>query len=34
MNEEYMKRAIELAKKKGVGAVNPNPLVVAVIVKK
>lgn len=32
MNEEYMKRAIELAKK-GVGAVNPNPLVGAVIVK-
>lgn len=31
-NPEYMKRAIELAKK-GMGAVNPNPLVGAVIVK-
>lgn len=31
-NPEYMKRAIELAKM-GVGAVNPNPLVGAVIVK-
>lgn len=31
-DEKYMKRAIELAKK-GVGAVNPNPLVGAVIVK-
>ncbi len=31
-NPQYMKRAIELAKK-GVGAVNPNPLVGAVIVK-
>ena len=30
--EKYMLRAIELAKK-GVGAVNPNPLVGAVIVK-
>jgi diaminohydroxyphosphoribosylaminopyrimidine deaminase/5-amino-6-(5-phosphoribosylamino)uracil reductase len=30
--EEYMRRAIELAKK-GTGAVNPNPLVGAVIVK-
>jgi diaminohydroxyphosphoribosylaminopyrimidine deaminase/5-amino-6-(5-phosphoribosylamino)uracil reductase len=30
--EKYMRRAIELAKK-GVGAVNPNPLVGAVIVK-
>lgn len=32
MNEQYMKRAIELAKK-GTGKVNPNPLVGAVIVK-
>ena len=32
MNTEYMKRAIELAKR-GAGAVNPNPLVGAVIVK-
>ena len=33
LNDEfYMKRAIELAKK-GVGKVNPNPLVGAVIVK-
>ena len=32
MEEKYMKRAIELAKK-GVGRVNPNPLVGAVIVK-
>lgn len=31
-NPQYMKRAIELAQK-GVGAVNPNPLVGAVIVK-
>ncbi|MDE5872992.1 MAG: bifunctional diaminohydroxyphosphoribosylaminopyrimidine deaminase/5-amino-6-(5-phosphoribosylamino)uracil reductase RibD [Lachnospiraceae bacterium] len=31
-DEKYMQRAIELAKK-GVGAVNPNPLVGAVIVK-
>ncbi|MBQ7707290.1 MAG: bifunctional diaminohydroxyphosphoribosylaminopyrimidine deaminase/5-amino-6-(5-phosphoribosylamino)uracil reductase RibD [Lachnospiraceae bacterium] len=31
-NEKYMRHAIELAKK-GVGAVNPNPLVGAVIVK-
>ncbi|MBO6115131.1 MAG: bifunctional diaminohydroxyphosphoribosylaminopyrimidine deaminase/5-amino-6-(5-phosphoribosylamino)uracil reductase RibD [Lachnospiraceae bacterium] len=31
-DEKYMRRAIELAKK-GVGAVNPNPLVGAVIVK-
>ena len=31
-NNEYMKRAIELAKK-GVGYVNPNPMVGAVIVK-
>ena len=31
-DERYMRRAIELAKK-GVGAVNPNPLVGAVIVK-
>ena len=30
--ERYMRRAIELAKK-GIGAVNPNPLVGAVIVK-
>lgn len=32
MNEAYMRRAIELAKK-GIGFVNPNPLVGAVIVK-
>ena len=32
MQETYMRRAIELAKK-GIGAVNPNPLVGAVIVK-
>lgn len=32
MENEYMLRAIELAKK-GAGAVNPNPLVGAVIVK-
>ena len=32
MQEIYMRRAIELAKK-GIGAVNPNPLVGAVIVK-
>lgn len=32
MKEEYMRRAIELAKK-GAGRVNPNPLVGAVIVK-
>lgn len=32
MQEEYMKRAIELAKK-GVGKVNPNPMVGAVIVR-
>ncbi len=32
MNTEYMKKAIELAKR-GAGAVNPNPLVGAVIVK-
>ncbi len=32
MNEKYMLRAIELAKK-GIGKVNPNPLVGAVIVK-
>lgn len=32
MDEKYMRRAIELAKK-GVGLVNPNPLVGAVIVK-
>ncbi|MGG7178399.1 bifunctional diaminohydroxyphosphoribosylaminopyrimidine deaminase/5-amino-6-(5-phosphoribosylamino)uracil reductase RibD [Clostridium paraputrificum] len=32
MNEEYMKLAIEMAKK-GVGFVNPNPMVGAVIVK-
>ena len=32
MNEQYMKRAIELAQK-GTGKVNPNPLVGAVIVK-
>lgn len=32
MREEYMRRAIELAKK-GIGKVNPNPLVGAVIVK-
>lgn len=32
MHEEYMKKAIELAKK-GLGHVNPNPLVGAVIVK-
>lgn len=32
MNEIYMKRALELAKK-GIGKVNPNPLVGAVIVK-
>ena len=31
-DEKYMQRAIELAKK-GIGAVNPNPLVGAVIVK-
>ena len=31
-NLAYMRRAIELAKK-GTGAVNPNPLVGAVIVK-
>lgn len=31
-DEKYMRRAIELAKK-GIGAVNPNPLVGAVIVK-
>ena len=31
-DEEYMRRALELAKK-GIGAVNPNPLVGAVIVK-
>ena len=31
-NEEYMDFAVELAKK-GAGAVNPNPLVGAVIVK-
>ena len=31
-DKEYMLRAIELAKK-GIGAVNPNPLVGAVIVK-
>ena len=31
-DKKYMERAIELAKK-GVGAVNPNPLVGAVIVK-
>jgi len=31
-NEKYMRRAIELAKK-GIGKVNPNPLVGAVIVK-
>ena len=32
MKEEYMRRAIELAKK-GCGYTNPNPLVGAVIVK-
>lgn len=32
MQEQYMRRAIELAKK-GIGKVNPNPLVGAVIVK-
>ena len=32
MHEEYMRKAIALAKK-GVGHVNPNPLVGAVIVK-
>lgn len=32
MQETYMRRAIELAKK-GIGAVNPNPLVGAVIVR-
>jgi len=32
MNEEYMKQALELAKK-GIGYTNPNPLVGAVIVK-
>lgn len=32
MNEKYMKRAIELARN-GIGKVNPNPLVGAVIVK-
>lgn len=32
MNEKFMKRAIDLAKK-GIGHVNPNPLVGAVIVK-
>ena len=32
MHEEYMRKAIELAKK-GIGHVNPNPLVGAVIVK-
>ena len=32
MEERYMRRAIELAKK-GIGKVNPNPLVGAVIVK-
>ena len=32
MQETYMRRAIELAKK-GIGKVNPNPLVGAVIVK-
>lgn len=32
MNEKYMKKAIDLAKK-GVGHVNPNPLVGAIIVK-
>ena len=32
MNEKYMKRAIELALG-GIGKVNPNPLVGAVIVK-
>ena len=31
-DKKYMQRAIELARK-GVGAVNPNPLVGAVIVK-
>ena len=32
MEEKYMRRAIELAKN-GIGKVNPNPLVGAVIVK-
>ena len=32
MRQEYMRRAIELAKR-GLGRVNPNPLVGAVIVK-
>ena len=32
MQEKYMRRAIELAKN-GIGKVNPNPLVGAVIVK-
>ena len=32
LNEYFMKKAIELAKK-GVGKVNPNPLVGAIIVK-
>ena len=32
MDEKYMRRAIELAKK-GAGKVSPNPLVGAVIVK-
>ena len=32
INEKYMRRAIELAKK-GAGAVNPNPMVGAVVVK-
>ena len=31
-NEEYMKRALSLAQK-GIGYVNPNPLVGAVILK-
>lgn len=32
INEKYMRMAIELAKK-GAGAVNPNPMVGAVVVK-
>ena len=32
MKQEYMRRAVELAKL-GIGKVNPNPLVGAVIVK-
>ena len=32
LDEKYMARAIELAKR-GIGGVNPNPLVGAVVVK-